>query len=482
MTDSFDDDSVSERRSYRLSVVGASSNNELVQTVSQTEVRSDGRRHVASLSYLCGRFVAAICVAIALSLSLLPLVLGLTLEQSVPEVLTNATHSRLQELRWLNVSACPRVLLRNHQGACYFPCNQSDWLSYPSAVTARIVTNYVLGIFLVTSGVFITLVWIALGKSHWQFPHILLWYITVCLTGLGITSLATVSLGGNTVACSSDDFMEAQLNPTTECSALGSIFHFFLLAFTFWTCASSANMWWCICYPTRASSLFVETTKVHLLQSLVCWLVPAVCVAVNLGVQGGYSNLAEGSYSICMPSTRELAVVTFATPIVAASVFTVFLLFHTVYCLQKQSRFRQKMAETSCQESSNRRGKTKNVQQIESLKAKFFVLAIFVILLCIMDGVNASIRAVYHPKIVYLISETLLCWMNASQVLNSSTANCTEEFRDYRFPALEILSYAITLLCVPVVLNYVLTIKRARVLLWRWMTCPFRCLRRKVRS
>eukprot|EP00118_Oscarella_pearsei_P012368 m.90656 g.90656 ORF g.90656 m.90656 type:complete len:176 (+) comp36660_c0_seq25:966-1493(+) len=129
--------------------------------------------------------------------------------------------------------------------------------------------------------------------------------------------------------------MEAQLNPTTECSALGSIFHFFLLAFTFWTCASSANMWWCICYPTRASSLFVETTKVHLLQSLVCWLVPAVCVAVNLGVQGGYSNLAEGSYSICMPSTRELAVVTFATPIVAASVFTVFLLFHTVYCLQK---------------------------------------------------------------------------------------------------------------------------------------------------
>eukprot|EP00118_Oscarella_pearsei_P016484 m.158052 g.158052 ORF g.158052 m.158052 type:complete len:553 (+) comp38719_c0_seq32:110-1768(+) len=512
-----------ERWSYRTAVVKTNADSAPTKTV-ETAPRDSGGTHPAPRSLsrrFCGPIIFATCAAVVLLFALLPLLLTKILEQPVPDAVLNATvvsiystfaiscdvvfrnlvskvgvtFSNWQgnptssrstlvhlfssaELGKVNVSVCPHILLPSGQGGCYFPCNQSEWLADPTARRARTIGHYLIGILLVASGIIVTSIWIKLGKSQWKFPHILLWYITMSLTGLGSVSLSTVLLGRDRVACSSEDLYKTPLNSTLACNTLGSLFHFFGLALMFWTASSSANMWWCICYPTRATTLFVNATKIHLLESLLCWLVPALCVAINFGVEGRYSMPLLGSSSYCSPSTRGLLFATFALPTMAASMVTVILLVHTVYSLQKQGHFRKKISEISSSTHN-----VKEVQQIESLKIKFFFFAGFVTLYSLMNGISSGINMAYYSKINYLIYATILCWMNASQALNSSTASayCPEKFRDYQFPALEILHSTLLLFGVLSTLNYVLTIKRARTLLWKWLAFPFRCFRSEAK-
>ena len=67
--------------------------------------------------------------------------------------------------------------------------------------------------------------------------------------------------------------------------------HFVLVAWSYWWVLAVSNLWWTIIFPAKKHLIFNNSKKLHVIQSVIAWGIPAVLVGVVLAVEGHYSTL-----------------------------------------------------------------------------------------------------------------------------------------------------------------------------------------------
>lgn len=93
----------------------------------------------------------------------------------------------------------------------------------------------------------------------------------------------------------------------------GAITHFVLTAWSYWWLLAVSNLWWTIVFPTKKHFIFNNSKKLHLIQSVVAWGIPAVLVGTVFAVDGQYSSMIL-TPEFCSPPSRTVNYYTLAMP------------------------------------------------------------------------------------------------------------------------------------------------------------------------
>lgn len=98
------------------------------------------------------------------------------------------------------------------------------------------------------------------------------------------------------------------------------------------------NMCWVITYPLKAQNFFLNAGKIHLIQSAIAWLLPAVLVGLAFLVDGNYTVIDLGhGVETCGPSSKWTAYLTLILPIQLCALTVILVLVdagHHLYEVQ----------------------------------------------------------------------------------------------------------------------------------------------------
>ena len=106
---------------------------------------------------------------------------------------------------------------------------------------------------------------------------------------------------------------------------LGVVFQYAILSFMCWWICSAINLWWIIRRPSQARFFSNQAKiKVHIIESLISWLLPAFLVSVPY--MTGTSFRVGFGHPRCAPASKELAYFTVGLPLQLGSFLLVVLL------------------------------------------------------------------------------------------------------------------------------------------------------------
>ena len=116
------------------------------------------------------------------------------------------------------------------------------------------------------------------------------------------------------------------------------------------------------------------------------------------------------------------------------------------------------------------------VNDIQSLKVSFFVISVVIIGSSLLFGVALILSTASADKVRNLLGEHLYCKTVIANSPNYSHVDpsilCPEKFRQYQYPALNIVQDCVYFIGALAVLHYAITLKAVRELLWHWLTLP----------
>ncbi|RMX47329.1 hypothetical protein pdam_00012599 [Pocillopora damicornis] len=218
----------------------------------------------------------------------------------------------------------------NDTGQCRPPC---AWTSQSSLTQKVYYGIVVIGLWLVVIATIITLITWASIESLRKFPHVLRFHIIICCIFLACFKMIPVRIGLEKVFCGEQAFWQAGGHPSLYAVILGAGSHYFILAHSFWAMCFIANTYAVIIHDNRA--VFKHPIKIHLMQSVLSWLVPAFIVAGCLYfAPPGYTflfmdHMSAGAQSI------QMAYFTFTLPMQVTIYVSLHLLWSIVWHLRK---------------------------------------------------------------------------------------------------------------------------------------------------
>ncbi|KAL9968372.1 hypothetical protein ACROYT_G026738 [Oculina patagonica] len=250
-----------------------------------------------NLLYYAGYLVAVIIVS-------LPTIFYVLQPDHPPHTDFNETSSAKTNLtsNSKGVLVCNSPLVPdNETGQCLPPCS---WTTQ-SASTQKIYYGIVaVGLWLALIATVITFITWANIKKLRKFPHVLRFHIMVCCILLACCKMIPVRIGLDKVFCRKHLFWQPTGHSSFAALLQGATSHYFDLANSFWVMCFIANTYAVIIHNNRA--VFKHPIKFHLIQSVLCWLAPAVIVAgCRFIAPPGYmflfvDHLSAGAVSIRM--------------------------------------------------------------------------------------------------------------------------------------------------------------------------------------
>ncbi|XP_065829469.1 uncharacterized protein [Oscarella lobularis] len=476
-----------ERQSYRNAIVDKIST--AADTVSQTSTVSlvasapnspgpAAKESGGQARLRLAVIVTAIVVTSAVALS--PFFISLALHVS-----NNRTHDkemdvRLEEIMTKNVSYCPYPLDHTSKGGCSLPCSALNWFQDPTIRMIKPTLNYVLILINLIAGIAFTFVWIALKKSHFKFPQVFVWYLFLSSTANGAAELFAVIAGDENTICSSNYLLDSVKNPATGCRVLGTLNHYLQIARVLLLTCSSANIWWVICFPTRARYFFEKTARIHAIQFSFCWILPGILIAITYAAGGTYRPVPSSRF--CLPMPIPVMLVTFVLPMSLSTITIIIMLVHVINTLYNHHQFQKNHGAPTLSNSSTSTP-TKKIAAIQSLRFQFFAISLLIILMAILYETSYALNSLGDSKVGNLLIEHLICLTkkgNAPSSNVSISTACPETFRSYQYPAVVILTDCQSILGILIVIHYALALKAVRKLIIKWITFPFiRCRKSK---
>ncbi|KAI6661642.1 hypothetical protein LOD99_13515 [Oopsacas minuta] len=249
--------------------------------------------------------------------------------------------------------------------------------------------------------------------------------------------------------CSNDNLLTSQDNPTIQCQIQGPIYHYFILSFLGWYMCDIFNIIFVLLYPMKSVKFFANSVKIHILQSIICWGLPALIIAIVLAATRRYTHL---SFPIlCFPNEYGLAF-TFYIPGVVYSLTTgtgLILLGLTLYKRQK------KMANSTS---------TTNVYQSLLKQMTIYSIALSVLIFIILVQFTYS-------SINYKITEAYQAAYNWCITAFYENPNCCfPSYEAYYAPFLTLLNEA-TFCCWGIVALSIVWVREAREVWINILTC-----------
>ena len=112
------------------------------------------------------------------------------------------------------------------------------------------------------------------------------------------------------------------------------------LALIFWWTCFIFNICWVISNPLRARNFFLSAGRIHGIQLLICWVVPACLVALPLALDRNYSVTDYGFGTIlCGTSSKWIAYVTNVLPIQISTLIIIVVMMKAGNYLYKVRQF-----------------------------------------------------------------------------------------------------------------------------------------------
>ena len=115
----------------------------------------------------------------------------------------------------------------------------------------------------------------------------------------------------------------------------GTLYHYLQISGVLLLTCSSANIWWVICFPTRARYFFEKTARIHALQFSFCWILPVILIAITYAAGGTY--IPSPSSRFCLPMPQPVMLGTFVLPLSLSSITIVIMLVHVINTLYNVS-------------------------------------------------------------------------------------------------------------------------------------------------
>ncbi|XP_065829458.1 uncharacterized protein [Oscarella lobularis] len=423
--------------------------------------------------------IIVIVISVTSAVVLSPFAISWVIHVSQNSTRVEEMNDRLEEIMTNNVSYCPYPLAHTSKGGCFLPCSALDWLQHPTIRTIKPKLSYVLIVINLIAGIAFTFVWIALRKSHFKFPQVFVWYLFLCSIAMGAVELAAVIAGDENTICSSNDLIDSGQNPAAGCRVLGTLNHYLQICGVLLLTCSSANIWWVICFPTRARYFFEKTARIHAIQFSFCWILPGILIAITYAAGATYRPVPTSRF--CLPMPEPIMLGTFVLPLSLSSITIIIMLAHVTNTLYNHRQF-QKNHVVSTLSNASAHTPTKKIAAIQNLRVQFFAISVLIILMAILYETSYTLNSLGDTKVVNLLVENLICLVekgNASSNASMLEA-CPETFRSYQYPALVILTDCQTILMILILIHYAVALKAVRKLILKWITFPFiRCRKSK---
>ncbi|XP_062508617.1 uncharacterized protein LOC134184860 isoform X2 [Corticium candelabrum] len=367
-------------------------------------------------------------------------------------------------------SYCRSPLRRADNGDCYFPCGEWTWLPAVEERSEKPVL-FLEAIVHFLIGVAVVITWIKLRHTLWQFPHIMSFYMMVNTFLFGLTDVAEIISSESDVHCTHQDLLESVKNPSSYCIIISMVFQYTILSFTCWWICSAINLWQIIRRPSQARFFSNRAkVKVHIIESLISWLLPAVLVSVPY--MTGTSFKGGVDHPRCAPASKELAYVTLGLPMQLGSFLLVVLLSDVAIGLNQAVKRRRKLQTESS--NSMLHANTNQVNEIRVLRWRFYLLAIMTPIVSTLLFICFGLKARNFEVILFYVKEYYNCLKN-----QPDSWDCPQTFLDYQYPVFTIISRLVLILYSITLLPYVFLSKEARSVL-PWSCCVRRHRQNKL--
>ncbi|XP_062509803.1 uncharacterized protein LOC134185924 isoform X2 [Corticium candelabrum] len=357
-------------------------------------------------------------------------------------------------------------LVMDSEGKCILPCSNFSWLSSLERQFNLIVIYFESVTFTVLA-VAATIVWIKLRHALWTFPHILSLYIVLSGSVFSIFAICFLTVDLESSYCNEMDLVLSVGNPSALFIFAGTVNMYLHLAQIFWWTCFVFNICWVISNPLRARIFFLSAGKIHAIQLLICWVVPACLVVLPLTLDRNYSVIEYGFGTIlCGASSKWLGYIIIVLPIQISTLIIIVVMMKAGNSLYKAQTFREEMV-SNYQCSCGNRGSSAvtldlRVQEIQQLRLKFSLVA-HIYPLCVSAVlVNIGLKAMYSNIIIYYVKEYYTCLLWSS----FRAEQCPKQYLDYQYPAFSVIALVLRQASVILVLIFLFSQRVVRTGLW----------------
>lgn len=222
------------------------------------------------------------------------------------------------------------LVLDNETGQCRPPCS---W-TIQSPLRQRVYFNIiVVGLWMALIATVITFITWASIKNLRKFPHVLRFHIMVCCIILANCKMLPIHMGPEKTFCRGQKFWQPTGSSSLATVIQGAMSHYFGLAHSFWAMCFIANTYAVIIHDNR--SIFKHPIKFHLMQSVFCWLGPAVIVASCLYIAPPGYKFVSVDLMMAGAGSTEMAYFAVTLPMQVTLGISLCLLWSIVWHLRK---------------------------------------------------------------------------------------------------------------------------------------------------
>lgn len=276
-------------------------------------------------------------------------------------------------------------------GQCRPPCN---WTSQSTLIQRVYYGVVVTGFWLILIAAVITFItWVNI-KNLRKFPHVLRFHIIVCCIILACCRMLPIRIGLGKSFCREELYWKPGGHSSYTVIISGATSHFFGLALSFWAMCFIANTYAVIIH--RRKGVFKHPTRIHFIQSIVCWMGPAIIVVGCLYIAPpGYTFLFADLLAVG-PASIQMAYFAVTLPMQVTLVVSLCLLWAIIWHLRKARLDRTKRVIRAREE-------TESMRRVER---QFLSMAVVMLLLVgVVLAANTviiySITSFYHNVEMY---------------------------------------------------------------------------------
>ncbi|XP_062506634.1 uncharacterized protein LOC134183162 isoform X2 [Corticium candelabrum] len=363
---------------------------------------------------------------------------------------------------------CHPELVMDRKGKCILPCNNFSWLpSLERQFNLRFI--YFASVTFLVFAIAATIVWIKLRRALWTFPHIMPLYIVLTGSLLSIFAICFLAVDLESSYCNEMDLLLFVDNPSLLCIFAGAVTTYLHLAAFFWWTCFIFNICWVISNPLRAQNFFLSAGKIHAIQLLICWVVPACLVVLPLALYRNYSAVDYGFGTIlCGTSSKWVAYVTTVIPIQISTLIIIVVMMKAGNYLYKAQTFREEMVcnyRSSFRDThagSSAVALDRRVQEIQQLRIKFSFVAHIYPLSVSAVLVNIGLKSMYANTILYYVEEYYTCLVSSS----FHAEQCSKQYLDYQYPAFSIIALLLGKAVIILIMIFLFSQRVPRTGLW----------------
>ncbi|XP_031566765.1 uncharacterized protein LOC116301788 [Actinia tenebrosa] len=232
-----------------------------------------------------------------------------------------------------NIQQCNAPLIHNQSSnECFAPCN---WTTMSPLTYKTYYGLMAVGLwFAVFATIFIMFTWSRI-QSLRKFPHVVRFYIVICCILLSCCKMLPLRIGLNKVFCGEAKQWSHVGQSSLTITIQGASSHYFTLALCFWSMCFITNTYLVVVKGNRL--LFERPILVHIIQSLLCWVLPAIIVASCI-----YSKYPNPAYKMFFvdfmtagPTGDVLTYLSVTLPMQITLSISLCLLWSVTWCIRR---------------------------------------------------------------------------------------------------------------------------------------------------